>query len=100
MRSLAALPKAHLHLHLEGCMRPATAAELARRAGLPLPGALRFADFADIVSAYGQLCALLCGEADLRRVVRELLGDAAAAGAVYVEPQLCPPLLRQLAARC
>ncbi len=52
------------------------------------------------VSAYAQLCALLRGEADLRRVVRELLGDAAAAGAVYVEPQLCPPLLRQLAARC
>ena len=29
MRNLATLPKAHLHLHLEGAMRPSTLADLA-----------------------------------------------------------------------
>ena len=37
---LAALPKAHLHLHLTGGMRHATLLELADRAGITLPDRL------------------------------------------------------------
>ena len=33
MRDLAALPKAHLHLHLTGGMRPQTLVELAEEQG-------------------------------------------------------------------
>ncbi|MGH3425798.1 MAG: adenosine deaminase, partial [Nocardioidaceae bacterium] len=40
MRRLAALPKAHLHLHFTGSMRHATLVELAGRDGVHLPGAL------------------------------------------------------------
>ena len=39
-RSLAALPKAHLHLHFTGSMRHATLVELAIRHGVRLPPAL------------------------------------------------------------
>ena len=39
-RSLAALPKAHLHLHFTGSLRIATLRELADKHGLRLPAAL------------------------------------------------------------
>lgn len=39
-QDLSALPKAHLHLHLIGSMRPQTLADLARRNGERLPAAL------------------------------------------------------------
>ena len=40
VRDLAALPKAHLHLHFTGSMRPATLLDLAGRHGIRLPEAL------------------------------------------------------------
>ena len=45
MRDLRGLPKAHLHLHLEGAMRPATLHELADRAGLEVPPIRGFGNF-------------------------------------------------------
>jgi len=39
-RPLAALPKAHLHLHFTGAMRHATLVELARERRVHLPDAL------------------------------------------------------------
>ena len=41
---LVALPKAELHLQLEGAIRLGTARELADRYGGPLPRSGRFAD--------------------------------------------------------
>lgn len=41
VRDLKSLPKAHLHLHFTGSMRPSTLLELAEKYGVHLPDALR-----------------------------------------------------------
>ncbi|HET6502049.1 MAG TPA: adenosine deaminase [Amycolatopsis sp.] len=89
-RSLSALPKAHLHLHLEGAMRPATLAELARDYGVEVPATRGYGSFTEFVGQYRAACAVLRTPEDLRRLVREVVEDAAAAGAVWVEPQFYP----------
>lgn len=91
VRDLAALPKAHLHLHLEGAMRPATLAELAEAAGLPTPPVRHYDSFAEFNLRYQAASRLVRTEADLRRLVREVVEDAAADGAVWVEPHFYPP---------
>jgi adenosine deaminase len=85
MRDLKALPKAHLHLHFEGAMRPTTLAELSERYGLPAPLPLD-GSFARFVSLYRAACEALRSTDDLVRLMREIVEDAAAAGAVWVEP--------------
>ncbi|MDQ1051302.1 hypothetical protein [Streptomyces sp. V4I2] len=91
MRSLAGLPKAHLHVHLEGAMRPATLAELADEHGDQppvLPG--DFASFEDFMPLY-RVAARLVREGpreNLLRSVREVVEDAAADGAVWIEPHV------------
>ena len=40
MRDLRALPKAELHIHMEGAMRVATVLELVERNGVPAPSGL------------------------------------------------------------
>jgi adenosine deaminase len=90
VRDLAALPKAHLHLHLEGAMRPSTLAELADRYGTAVPPVTGFGSFAVFVGTYTAACQVLRREDDLRRLVREVVEDAVLAGAVWVEPSLGP----------
>ena len=91
VRDLNALPKAHLHVHLEGAMRPATLAELARAAGVRTPPAREYRSFAEFNQRYQAASGLIQSQADLRRVVREVVEDAAADGAVWVEPHFYPP---------
>src|SRR5438094_1576137 len=90
-RSLLRLPKAHLHIHLEGAMRPATLSELAGRYGIPLPEIRGYGSFTEFVAQYQAACAVLRTPDDLRRLVREVVEDAADAGAVWIEPQFYPP---------
>jgi adenosine deaminase len=85
MRDLKALPKAHLHLHLEGAMRPTTLAELSDHYGLPAP-LQPDGTFPRFIALYRAACEALRSPDDLDRLVREIVEDAAAAGAVWVEP--------------
>ena len=84
-RDLAALPKAHLHLHLDGAIRPATLAELAGEDGMPIPPVSGYGSFAAFSDAIGAASQVLRTPEHLRRVVREVVEDAAADGAVWVE---------------
>src|SRR5882762_2516744 len=84
-RDLTLLPKGHLHVHLEGAMRPATLVELAARAGVEVPEIRGYGNFTAFADTYLAACGVLRTRADLVRLVDEVVDDAAAAGAVWIE---------------
>ena len=84
LRDLRALPKAHLHLHLEGAMRPSTLADLCDRNGTPQPDPPD-GSFATFIRLYRAAAAALRSPADYERLVREVVEDAAADGVVWLE---------------
>ncbi len=95
MRDLATLPKAELHVHLEGAMRIATVRELADREGVPTPSGLvgggwRFANFDDFIVQYTATCALLTELEDFRRIAYEFCEDEARNGVRYAEVVFSP----------
>jgi adenosine deaminase len=91
-RPLASLPKAHLHLHLEGAMRPSTLAELCRSQGTALPViSARYGTFADFQELYLEARHSLRTVDLLVRLVGEVVADAAADGAVWIEPAVHLP---------
>jgi adenosine deaminase len=83
-RDLRVLPKAHLHLHVPGAMRPATLRELAERSGtqVALVGDGSFATFAALFQA---AVDVLRTTDDVLRLMREVAEDAAADGADWLE---------------
>lgn len=98
------LPKAELHLHLDGSLRPATVEELAREVGLvdrdaPAGEAMRRvrvtrrAGLLEALAGFEVLLPLVRERGRLARVTRELVEDLAADGVVYAELRFCPRLL-------
>ena len=86
------LPKAHLHLHLEGAMRRSTLAELAARYGVEVPDISAFTGFGEFLELYRLASSLLRTPDDLRRLVWEIAEDTAADGGVWVEVHANPDL--------
>lgn len=88
-RDLQALPKAHLHIHLEGAMRPSTLTELCQRYGMQQPQdtrGKRFNHFGGFVDLYWAACHCIRSRDDLARLIREVAEDAAAHGVLWMEP--------------
>ncbi len=89
MGDLLKLPKAHLHVHLEGSIRPRTLSEIAAHHRLTLPACAgkgyRFRDFADFNLQYRAIRACLQQAEDFRRIAFELCEDEAAQGVRHAE---------------
>ncbi|MEA2281207.1 MAG: adenosine deaminase [Solirubrobacteraceae bacterium] len=86
------IPKAELHVHLEGTAPPALIRRLAERHGVAVPDGV-FADdhtfkwdgFLDFLRKYDLAASLIRSPEDYRDVTYDYLAQCAAEGAVYVE---------------
>lgn len=99
-RDLSVLPKAHLHLHFTGSMRPSTLRELADERGIRLPRSLTD-DVALQVEPtrrgwfrfqrqYDAARTVVDSEAAMRRILHEAAEDDAAEGSGRLELQVDP----------
>ena len=90
---IAGLPKAELHLHLEGSLEPELMFALARRNGTAIPfksveevrAAYSFSNLQDFLDIYYQGAGVLQGEQDFFDLTFAYLKRAAADGARHVE---------------
>jgi adenosine deaminase len=92
-----AVPKAELHVHLEGTAPPHLVRRIADRNGLRVPDGVfatpdRFAwrDFLDFLQTYDMAASVIRTAEDYRDVTYEYLAAGAAEGAIYVELTASP----------
>ena len=99
------LPKAELHVHLDGSLRPETMIALAREAGISLPstdpdGLRRFmrvddaSNLEDYLRRFDVTIPLLQTPEAVERVAYEMAEDAARDNVRYLEVRYCPHLSR------
>ena len=97
------MPKAELHCHLDGSLRPSTLFALSVTAGISLPAATaqRLGDWmrvddaqnlADYLARFEVTLAVMQDEQSLERIAYELVVDAALDGVRYLEVRFCPAL--------
>lgn len=85
-----AIPKVELHCHVEGCVRPQTVLELARRAGRALPiddptALYQYTSLDSFLAIFWFVQELLLEPADWERIAYESTVDAARHGLRYRE---------------
>lgn len=86
------LPKAELHVHLEGTAAPELVQHIATRNGVPLPerllggdGRFHYTDFLDFLRTYDLAASVIRTGQDYRDLAYHYLCDCARGGAIYVE---------------
>ena len=92
------MPKAELHVHLEGAVRPQTLLALARRHGIALPSDTieglrqwyRFTNFPHFVEVYKQISQCIRTPEDIELITREFLQQCAEQNVRYVEAIYTP----------
>ena len=100
---LRRMPKAELHVHLDGSLRPETMLDLAVAAGVPMPAhdaeSLRrwmlvddARNLEEYLARFEYTIALLQTPEAIERVAYEMVADAATDGLRYLEVRYCPRL--------
>ena len=100
---LTRLPKAELHCHLDGSVRPTTLLELGAEYGVAMPRStpeqlreyMRVDDarnLEDYLARFDVTLSVMQTEAALERIAYELAVDAAAEGVAYLETRYAPVL--------
>ena len=91
------IPKAELHVHLEGTVPPSLIRRLADRNGLKVPEGVfetpekfRWVDFIDFLRTYDLAASVIRTQADYRDITYEYLVQSAAEGAIYTELIVSP----------
>jgi len=87
---LDTLPKAELHLHLEGSIRPETAVELAERHGVKLTpedvtARYNYSNFAGFIEAFKWVTSFLRDPEDYALITRKLAEELVRQNVVYAE---------------
>lgn len=97
------MPKADLHCHLDGSLRPSTLLELSVERGLSLPASAVTAlgdwmrvddarDLGDYLARFEVTLAVMQDAVSLERIAHEFVLDAALDGVRYIEARFCPAL--------
>jgi len=97
------MPKADLHCHLDGSLRPSTLLELSTQRGIVLPANtpealarwMRVDDARNLeeyLARFEVTLAVMQTTAELERIAHELVTDAAFDGIRYLEVRFCPAL--------
>lgn len=93
------IPKAELHVHLEGTIRPTVAKQLAAKNRLTLPDEIfgsddsyQFNNFQQFMKAYDEVSKLLLCDEDYSIITYDYLAQRAQNGAVYIEMMCAPDL--------
>jgi adenosine deaminase len=95
---LRRLPKVELHCHLEGSVRPATLADLARTNGVPLPredpeDLYEYEDLEGFLAVYGLVCRSVVQREDFARITYESLEDGVRLGNLRYREMFFNPTL-------
>jgi len=97
------MPKADLHCHLDGSLRPSTLFELSVERGLTLPVSTAAAlgdwmrvddarNLEDYLARFEVTLAVMQDAMSLERIAHEFVLDAALDGVRYIEARFCPAL--------